>query len=398
MANPFPRDKNRVPVIGGIDSSTGLATAATIDDATGGLDVNIVGGGSGGGTVNQGTPNTVANAWPIEVSDQTNAANVLKSDGTAAGQNALLGAGTHLTVSFSTTTAQAVGTTDCANYRSVSVHITSQGTNSDVFFQGSNDNTHWVSIALAQPSNTLSSPSTDTTSSGVIFSGPLSFRYFRLNVSGISAGTTAGVIEFFTYADPTLVTIAGQIALNGTQASNLLQIGGNNVASVGTGVLAVNTNSATGAAVPANGFYAAGQAINAEITARSNGNLGGLVTDLVGKLIMMPYANKENFLSGVATSTGSSAASVISAQGAGVKIYITRVVLANTGSTTSLVTLQNDPAGTPSTLAYLINPAGGGGQFTFDPPLVSAANKAVGWTPGSASTTQYITIDGYAGV
>src|ERR1700722_6266497 len=42
------RDDNRIPSIGGVDSSTSLVVAATIDHATGGLDVNLVGGSSSG--------------------------------------------------------------------------------------------------------------------------------------------------------------------------------------------------------------------------------------------------------------------------------------------------------------------------------------------------------------
>lgn len=56
-----------------------------------------------------------------KLTDGTNTANVLKSDGTAAGQNAQLVAGTYLSVPFSTSTAQAVGTTDVGSYKSVSV-------------------------------------------------------------------------------------------------------------------------------------------------------------------------------------------------------------------------------------------------------------------------------------
>ncbi|GAP53560.1 hypothetical protein AHiyo6_01250 [Arthrobacter sp. Hiyo6] len=60
-----------------------------------------------------------------KLTDGTNTANVLKSDGTAAGQNAQLTAPNFLSVAFTTTTAQAVGSTDVGNYSWVSVHQTS---------------------------------------------------------------------------------------------------------------------------------------------------------------------------------------------------------------------------------------------------------------------------------
>lgn len=100
-------------------------------------------------------------------------------------------------VAFSTTTVQAVGTTDAANYNQVCVHIVTQGGSSTVNFQGSNDNTNWVAVPFLSIAATgTSAPATSTTSAGVIFYGPLPFRYFRLNVTGIASGTTAGVIEF----------------------------------------------------------------------------------------------------------------------------------------------------------------------------------------------------------
>jgi hypothetical protein len=67
-----------------------------------------------------------------------------------------------------------------------------------VTFQGSNDNTNWVSVGLMSQSSFTSAFTASTASASIIFSGPLSYRYFRLNVTGIAAGTTAGVVEFFS--------------------------------------------------------------------------------------------------------------------------------------------------------------------------------------------------------
>jgi len=193
-----------------------------------------------------------------------------------------------------------------------------------------------------------------------------------------------------------------RIGVNDTATSGKFGLDNNILSILGTapttaGMVNVGGLVATNVAITDNPINLGVQGVSSENSAVTTGRKVQLVADLVGKLITMPYANKENFLSGVATATGTSAASVISAQGASVKIYVTGAILANTGATTSLITIQNDPTGTPSTLAYTINPAGGGSNITFSPPLVSAANKAVGWTPGSSSTTQYITLIGYAG-
>lgn len=147
------------------------------------------------------------------------------------GQNALVTAGGRKEVAYTTTTAQALVSTDVSNYKWVSVQIVTQGTNSVVNFQGSNDNTNWVATPLYSTEN-ITSKSTSSNTTGIIWSGPLNFRYFRLNVTGISAGTTAGTVEFFTVAG----TANGVAIFNGN--ANVV----------------VGSNSATGSALPANVF------------------------------------------------------------------------------------------------------------------------------------------------
>lgn len=120
------------------------------------------------------------------------------------GQGAQLVAGSRKEVTFSTTTAQAVASTDASNYRWVSVHVTSQGTGSTVTFMASNDNASWVVVPL-QAATSTTTVVTSTTTTG-IYAGPCNFRYFRLSVGGITAGTTAGVVDFFAQPGFQMVT------------------------------------------------------------------------------------------------------------------------------------------------------------------------------------------------
>jgi hypothetical protein len=143
----------------------------------------------GGGGLAQDTTLTNGNQL-TKITDGTQIANTVAGD---TGQNALVTAGSHKEVAFSTTTAQAVAATDAGNFRWVSVHIVTQGTNSAITFQCSNDNTNWYSTQMT--SATLAQGAS-TSLAAVGFTGPLTGRYFRLNVSGISAGTTAGVVSF----------------------------------------------------------------------------------------------------------------------------------------------------------------------------------------------------------
>lgn len=145
-----------------------------------------------------------------KVGDGTNTAHVLKADGTAAGQGAQLVAGTSLSVAFTTSTVQAVGQTDCFNYAWVAVQITSQGGSSTVAFQTSNDGTNWTAQYLQQvASSTIGSTITTTG----VFVGHVCGRYFRLNVTGILSGTTAGTMVFSTSPRPLPNPGATQVGL-----------------------------------------------------------------------------------------------------------------------------------------------------------------------------------------
>lgn len=161
---------------------------------------------SGTVTANMGTVNGLAldatltgGTQKSKITDGTQEANTVAGD---SGQNTLLTAGSRKEVSFTTTSAQAVASTDVSNYRWISVQITGQGTSSTVTFQSSNDNSNWVSTVLypSTGGNTVGAASATTNG---IWHGPVSGRYFRLNVTGISAGTTAGVVEFNSIASLT---------------------------------------------------------------------------------------------------------------------------------------------------------------------------------------------------
>lgn len=236
--------------------------SVTVSNGSGGAAVNIQDGGNsitvdGSITANIGTTNGLAldatltgGTQQTKITDGTNIANVLKSDGTTAAKNSQLVAGINQEATWSVTSVSNGTSYDVSGYRSISIHVLTQYTGSTptVNFWQSNDNTNWVPLALVKPDNSLSSNSTSTTQSNVMFTGPLTSRYFRLTFTGTySSSTSTGVIEFFTHANPNLVSIAGQIALNGTQS--------------------VNTTSGTGAAVPANAFY---------IGVNGSGNLTGI--------------------------------------------------------------------------------------------------------------------------
>jgi hypothetical protein len=112
-----------------------------------------------------------------------------------------------------------------------------------------------------------------------------------------------------------------------------------------------------GNAVPTSAVYGAQRAVNAEITAASNGNLVGLVGDLVGKLIVMPYANKENLFTFAISSTASAPTILVPAFGQGVYPYITALscyyTASNAGPSSQVVTIAFSPTNATAGVATI---------------------------------------------
>lgn len=144
-----------------------------------------------------------------------------------------------------------------------------------------------------------------------------------------------------------------------------------------------------------------GKATNVEPTALTTGQRANLITDLVGKLIVLPYANPENFVSGVITSamTGTTSTSLIAAPASGLRNYITQITVSNAHATVGTDIIIQDGSG--GTTLYNIPAAAvyGGSVITFPTPLrqpttataIFCANVTTG-----ASTK--VSASGYKGV
>ena len=152
----------------------------------------------------------------------------------------------------------------------------------------------------------------------------------------------------------------------------------------------------TGSAVPATGHYVAGNAQSTEPAKATTGSLFGAFFDLVGKSVTSPYSPRELMLRGSASSTSNTAVTLISAQGVGVKTYITDVECGRTdaGTTAIYVTLSD----TASTILVLPNSGGGGGNSkTFNVPLATPANTAFQFISSASTSTVYCSVQGFAG-
>lgn len=190
---------------------------------------------------------------------------------------------------------------------------------------------------------------------------------------------------------------AAQLTLDRMLYVNLGKVGGTATLTGGVnGSQSVGGPTASGSSIAANPLTIGGRAENAEPTAVTNGQVANIALDLVGKQIVMPFANKENFATGSSSAiTTATNTSLISAAGSGVKIYLTGFSCANTGATTSLLQFTSGSGG--SVLWTTVNPAGAGTNGQIVPPVATAANAALFLTTGSASTSQLCSVTGYTG-
>lgn len=101
------------------------------------------------------------------------------------------------------------------------------------------------------------------------------------------------------------------------------------------------------------------------------------------------------FGSGSTTGTGSTAITGIDAAGADIKNYIAAMQVANKGATAVLVTLQDGSGG--AALGYIYCPAGATVAVVYPSPLHTSANTGLFFQADGATTTLYVSAQGYVG-
>lgn len=145
-----------------------------------------------------------------------------------------------------------------------------------------------------------------------------------------------------------------------------------------------------------------GKATNVEpAVVSATGDRANLITDMVGKLITLPYANPENFVSGAITSamTGTTSTSLIAAPAAGLRNYITQITVSNSHATVGTDIIIQDGSGGTTLYTIPAAPAYGGATITFPVPLrqptTATAIFCANVTTGSNTK---VSASGYKGV
>lgn len=246
-----------------------------------------------------------------------------------------------------------------------SVIFTVSGTfSATVTFEGTEDGTNYSSLsAIKLGTSTIA---TTTTVVGTFQTSCAGLTLVRARVtwtSGTSVTVTAHTVPIaFT---PKVVNAVGDVAHDGVDAGNPVKVGAKAVSSEAT---AVSTHL----------------------------DRTDLVADLVGKLITLPYSNPENMLngSGNATNTSDTAVTNMGAQGSGVRVYVTTIIVNNTSATNTYVNIKDGS----TTKLVVPAPATSGAIINLPVPLRLTANTALNFASGASVTTMYVSAVGYKGV
>ena len=177
---------------------------------------------------------------------------------------------------------------------------------------------------------------------------------------GLGAGTAATALRVELPTDGT-----GQVKTDITKVAGTAIVTGGVAGSQSIGgTVATNVN------ITANPLNLGAQAVSSENTAVTTARQVQLVADLTGKLIVLPYANPENSVSGTTASmTGTTSTSLIAAPAAGLRNYITSITVSNSHATVGTNLLIQDGSG--GTTLWVIPAAAvyGGGTVHFPTPL-----------------------------
>jgi hypothetical protein len=129
----------------------------------------------------------------------------------------------------------------------------------------------------------------------------------------------------------------------------------------------------------------------AGVTTVANADRTDCYAGIDGVIITRPHCNLEDIVSGNASNTDGTATSCIAAQGAGVKTYLTNIILTNTSTTATYCEIKD---GTTVKLTIPV-PASGGASIALPVPLGGTANTAWNFDPGAATTTMYCSMIGF---
>lgn len=260
--------------------------------------------------------------------------------------------------------------------------------------------------AVTQP---VSGTVTITPSGTQTVSGTVAVSTINSVAPAFGSGVRGATVQRVTIATDDVVPItdnAGSLTVDapvGTPVFVRLSDGSSAIATLPVS-MATNTpvgNVAHDSADSGAPIKVGGRARSSEITAIASDDRSDFVTDLVGKQIVLPYANPENFVSGAITTsmTGTTSTSLVAAPGAGLRNYITTIIVSNAHGTVGTdVAIQDGSGGTtlmtvPAAAVY------GGAVINLPVPLRQpTTNTALFCANVTTGASTKVSAVGYKGV
>lgn len=216
----------------------------------------------------------------------------------------------------------------------------------------------------------------------------------------LASGSTATELDI--YQDTAPVMLAGNcLSAEGTPAD--AAYGGSGNATIigalkGLYAAILNGVGATGATTPTNAVVVGCNALSTEQTAVSTGQMTTAACGLDGKLVVLPYAGKEQAVKGTTSAmTGTTSTQLIAAVASN-KIYLRTLTCGNSHATVgTFVIVQDGSAGTtlweiPAATNY------GGATLNFDPPLATTNGNGVFVVDVTTGANVICSGSGYSGL
>lgn len=291
-----------------------------------------------------------------KITDGTNIGNVLKSDGTAAGQNAQLVAPAVQTLTFTTSTPGAqtiLANTDVSHYAWIEVVYTSVGSGLALTgqFSTASGGTYVNSSSFVTGAGSPASPL--GVANSTIYNGPIKGNFFQIAVSALTSGSFTGTVTLRAAAPPPI-----------------------SVAVVQTGTWNIGSSTATGSAVPANAFY---------IGVSDGANLGGLRSGAQGGTWAAQFDSS--------TSHSGSNSMKLSTKATGSSIVIGTVIAATAKGILNAIPVSK--TGVPYNLSFWMSTNYVSGDSNDGAFVVFKTRNAAGGTVTSANSTKVKTTTGW---
>jgi hypothetical protein len=172
-------------------------------------------------------------------------------------------------------------------------------------------------------------------------------------------------------------TSANPITVNANAGTGTFTVGGTvNIPSTNSAVTSWGLG-ATAAAVPSGAQQIGGRASSTIPTAVTDGQLVGLMADILGKLVVRVGASRQLIVQNTITLTTTTETTLLTAGAAGVFLDLTMLIISNTSATAVRVDIRDATAGTVRMSLYA--PAGQTIGFTH-PVTFTQTTAANNWT------------------